>query len=179
MACLINSGRKIPCKDTLGGLVAAYFINFVENSFTVAAGEATAIDVAVTEVFKYELRNDGNNFSESEVSDPNTGTTTNTQTLTLALPKLDKDTALQVDLLAKGRPVIVVKDRNGNHQVAGITEGCDLTGSDLNSGGGKSDFNGYNLTFTAVEGSTAPFLDESTVTALEALVSATNIHDAP
>ena len=162
----------------MGGLVAAYFINFTEDAFTVADAEATAINVAVTEVFKYELRNDGNNFSEAVVTDPNTGTTTNTQTLALALPKLDKDTALQVDLLAKGRPVIVVQDRNGNYQVAGLSEGCDLTGSDLNSGGAKTDFNGYNLTFTAVEGSVAPFLDSSTITALLALVSETNIHDA-
>lgn len=175
MACLINSGRKIPCKDTQGGLVAAYFLNYIEDAFTIVAGEATAINVGVTEVFKYDLRNDGNIFAESVVSDKNTGTTTNTQTLTLALPKLDKDTALQVDLLAKGRPIIVVQDRNGNYKAAGLSEGSDLTGSDLNSGGSRSDFNGFNLTFEAIEGSTAPFLDSATITALLALVSTTNI----
>lgn len=175
MACLINSGRKVPCKDTQGGLKAAYFINYIEDAFTVTAGEATAINVAVTEVFKYELRNDGNIFTEAVVSDKNTGTTTNTETLTLALPKLDKDTALQVDLQAKGRPIIVVQDRNGNYRVAGFSEGMDLTGSDINSGGARADFNGFNLTFTAMEGSTAPYLDSATITALLALVSATDI----
>lgn len=175
MACLINSGRKVPCKDTQGGLKAAYFINYIEDAFTVEAGEATAINVAITEVFKYELRNDGNLFTEAVVSAKNEGTSTNTQTLTLALTKLDKDTALQVDLMAKGRPIIVVQDRNGNYRVAGISEGMDLTGSDINSGGARADFNGFNLTFTATEGSTAPYLDSATITALLALVSETDI----
>ena len=176
MSSLINSGRKVPCKDTLGGLKAAYFINYIEDAFTITPGSgATAINVAITEVFKYELRNDGNIFSEAVVSDKNTGTRTNTQTLTLALPKLDKDTALQVDLLAKGRPIIVVQDLNGNYKVAGHSDGCDLSGSDLNSGGARADFNGYNLTFTAIEGKTAPFLDTDTINALLALVSTENI----
>lgn len=175
MACILTKGRTEPCKDSLGGLKAAYFMNFLEDAFTIAAGEATAIDVAVTEVFKYELRNDGNLFSENVVSDKNTGTTVNTQTLTLALKKLTKETSLEVDLMAKGRPIIVVRDRNDNYRIAGVSEGNDLTGSDINTGGAKADFSGYNLTFEAMEGSTAPFLDAATITALEALVSETNI----
>lgn len=171
MACKMTSGRTEPCKDSLGGVKAAYFINYIDEAFTLSEGEATAINVGVTEAFKYELRADGNTFVQNVVSDRNTGTTVNTQTLTLALKKLDKETSLQVDLMSKGRPIIVVEDYNNNFQVAGVSEGMDLTGSDINSGGAKTDFNGYNLTFTAMEGGTAPFLDEATVTALKALIS--------
>ncbi|WP_136465527.1 hypothetical protein [Flagellimonas onchidii] len=175
MACSITKGRTEPCKDTLGGVKAAYFINYIEDAFTVASGEATAINAGITEAFKYELRADGNSFVQSPVSDRNTGTTVNTQTTTLALKKLDKDTSLEVDLMAKGRPILVIRDRMDNYFVAGITEGNDLTGSDINTGGAKSDFNGYNLTFEAQEGSAAPWLDAATITALEALVSSSNI----
>jgi hypothetical protein len=175
MACNITKGRKEPCKDTLGGIKAAYFMDYLDDAFTVVDGEATAINAGVSEVFKYELRADGNNLVESPVSDRNTGTTVNTQTLPLALKKLHKETSLQVALMAKGRPVAVIEDYNGNFRVAGLSEGLDLTGSDINSGGAKADFNGYNLTFTAMEGNLAPFLNEATVTALEALVSTDNI----
>ncbi|MDG3582051.1 hypothetical protein [Galbibacter pacificus] len=170
MACLITAGRTEPCKDSLGGIRAAYFINYVEDPFTITDGEAIAINVDVTEAFKYELRADGNNFAQNKVSDRNTGTNVNTQTLTLALKQLDKETSLQVDLMSKGRPIIVIEDYNGNFQAAGISEGMDLTGTDINSGGAKTDFNGYNLTLTAMEKDLAPFLDESTITALKALV---------
>lgn len=178
MACLLTSGRTEPCKDTLGGLKAVYFANFADadGAFTIASGEVTAIGVGLTEVFKYDLRADGNTFAQAMVSDKNTGTSVNTQTTTLALKKLDKDTSLQVDLLAKGRPVMILQDRNDNYFLVGQTEGNDLTGSDINSGGAKADFNGYNLTFEAQEGSLAPFFDSASVTALLALVSATNIN---
>lgn len=175
MACNITSNRTEPCKDSLGGNKKAFFINYIEDAFTVTAGEATAINVAVTDVFQYDLRADGNTAVESPVSNKNTGTTVNTQTITLALKKQDKDTSLEVDLMAKGRPIIVMQDRNGNYKAFGISEGMDLTASDINSGGAQSDFNGYNLTFTAMEGSLAPFLDSETITALEGLVSETTI----
>ncbi|HDZ15246.1 hypothetical protein LCGC14_1395720 [marine sediment metagenome] len=175
MPSLATAGRKHCAKDTLGGNKAAFFINFVDDSFTVVDGEATAINVAVTDVFKYELLNDGNIFDQNIVSDFNAGTTTNTQTITLLFPKLDKDTALQVDLLAKGRPVIVMQDRQGKYRVAGILDGCDLTGSTLSSGGAKADFNGFNLTFTATDQNSAPTLTADTLTALLALVSENQI----
>ena len=126
--------------------------------------------------FKYDLRADGNTFGQATVSDKNAGTTVTTQTITLALKKLDKDSSLQVDLMAKGRPIVVIQDRNDNYLLAGLSEGCDLTGSDINSGGARADFNGYNLTFEAQEGSLAPFLDAATITALQTLVSASIIN---
>ena len=175
MACDITSGRLEPCKNSLGGNKAAYFINFLADAFTVSNGEATAIDAGVTEVFKYELRADGNALEQAIVSDFNSGTTVVTQTLNLALKKLDKETNNELKLMAHGRPIIVVQDRNDNYHLVGRSEGNDVTGGSSLTGGAKADFNGYNLTFTATEGDYAPLLDSSTVTALEALVSSTNI----
>lgn len=175
MACDITSGRLEPCKNSTGGNKAAYFINFVEDAFTVSNGEATAINVAITEVFKYELRADGNTLEQEAVSDFNTGTTVITQTLNLALKKLDKDTNNEVKLMAHGRPIIVLQDRNDNYSIVGLTEGADLTSGTSATGGAKADFNGYSLTFVATEPEYGQFLDAATVTALQALVSATNI----
>ena len=168
--CNLTRGRTEPCKDAVGGLKNVYMFDYIEAPFTITTGEATALNAGITSVFKYELRADGNLFAEAVVSDKNTGTTINTQTLTLALKKLNKETSLEVDLMAKGRPIIVIEDNMGNFRIAGESDGNDLTGSDINTGGGKADFNGYNLTFTAVETRLAPFLDESTSTALKALV---------
>lgn len=172
MACLLTTGRAEPCKDTLGGLKAAYFIDYQADAFTIAAGAVTAIAIGVTAAYKYDLRADGNTFAQSTVSDKNTGTTVTTQTINLALKKLDKTTSLEVDLLARARPYIIVQDRNDNYFLAGATEGCDLTGSDINSGGARSDFNGFNLTFEAMEANLAPFLSSAAVTTLTGIVAA-------
>ena len=175
MACLLTSGRTEPCKDAIAGLKAAYFIDFVEDSFTVTAGEATAISEDVTDVYKYELLADGNTLVETFTSDQNNGTSIYEQVLTMALKKQNKDTAVELALIVKARPIVVVQDRAGAYRIVGISDGTVATGT-IESGGAKADFNGYNITLTATEVTPAPYLDGATVTALLALVSATNIN---
>ena len=175
MACVLTSGRTEPCRDAIGGLKAIYLFDFKDDSFTITAGEATAIDAAVTEVFKYELLADGNTLVESFTADANNGTSIYEQVLTVALKKQDKSTASEVATIVKARPIAVVQSRDGKYKVVGISDGTVATG-DIQSGGAKADFNGYNLTLTATEVLPAPTLDASTVTALIALVSSTNIN---
>jgi hypothetical protein len=169
MACDLTAGRAKPCKEGLGGLGKLYLFNFVENPFTVAEGVATAINPLLTEVFEYELEGDGNNVSESEVSDRNTGTTVNTQTSTFVLKKVDATTSAQMNLLAYGFPMAVVKDRNGIYHAIGIDDGIDFTVVQ-STGGAKTELNGYTLTGVSTTGSLSPKLDTATVTAFLALI---------
>lgn len=170
MACDITSGRTKPCKNSLAGTSKVFFINYVEDAFTVANGVATAINPLVTEVFQYDLTGEGNSLAQSMVSDKTAGTTVNTQTLTLALQRISKEDNHQFNLLAYGFPIAVVKDRNGLYHAVGISEGIDFTVAPT-TGAAKADFNGYNLTGTAMEGQLAPILSVETVTALLELVS--------
>lgn len=173
MACDITKGRGKGCKNTVGGVGKAFFINFVENPFTVNNGEATAINPLIAEVFQYDLVGNTNNFSESMVSDSTAGTTTNTQTLTLALSGITKEDTHQLNLLAYGFPIAVVKDRNNVYRAVGISEGIDFTVAPT-TGAAKADFNGYNLTGVATEGQLAPILSPAAVTALLELAAETN-----
>lgn len=175
MACALTTGRTEPCRDAVGGLKAIYLYDYVEDSLTVTSGEVTAIDAAVTEVFKYELLADGNTLVETFTADQNNGTSVYEQVLTVALKKQDKDTANEISLIVKARPPAIVQFRDGTYKAIGISDGTVATG-DIQSGGAKADFNGYNLTLTATEVLPAPTLDSATVTALLALVSATNIN---
>lgn len=176
MACPITSGRTEPCNDSIGGIDAIFVIPFIENGFTIAAGEVTAIDVAITEAFKYELRADANIVTSDGTSDENTGVTLFTETLTAALKKLDKDTGVQVELMHKGLHYVIARHRQGGYQLLGSLDGARCTASNNTTGGARTDFNGYNLTFTSFAKISAPFLDAATVTALLAIESATNIN---
>ncbi len=173
--CDIVSGRNEPQCKTVGGLKKAYFINWVKDAFTIAAGQATAINILVTEVFGWDLRADENNLVEAVAANRNNGTKVNTQTLTLRFKKQDFATSNEIMLMANGRPIIVAVGYDGTHKIVGAVDGCDLTGSNIQSGGAKDSFNGYDLTFTAIEDDLAPHLDAATVTALEALESITVI----
>lgn len=169
MACDITAGRDKACKQGLGGLGKLYLFNFVENPLTVTAGVATAINPLLTTVFEYELEGDGNNVAESLVSDRNSGTSLNTQTLTVVLKKIDAVTSAQMNLLAYGFPMAVVKDRNGIFHAIGIDDGIDFTVAQ-STGGAKGDLNGYTLTGISTTGALSPKLDATTVTAFLALV---------
>ena len=87
MACDINIGRAQPCKDGLGGQSTLYLYNGLEDAFTVASGEATAINALLDEVYAFPLEGDGNTLEQSMVGDRNTGSKVNTQTLTTVLKK--------------------------------------------------------------------------------------------
>lgn len=169
MACDITSGRAKQCKDTQGGVAKLYLYNFIEDPFTVVAGEATAVNVLVTAVFEYDLEGDGHILDEQLVPSRDAGTRVNTQTITAILQKIDATTSAEMNLVAATTPQAVIKDRNGNYFAVGITDGIDFTVA-VNTGSAKADLNGYTLTGVSTESQIAPILDSATVTAFLALL---------
>lgn len=169
MACDITSGRAKVCKDSIGGNSKLYMFNYLEDAFTITGGLATAINPSLTEVFEYELEGDGNTLVQNMVSERQNGTTINTQTLTVILKQMDAVTSAEMNIVAKGYPMAVVKDRNGKYHAIGLQDGIDFT-VDAVTGGAKTDLNGYTLTGVATTGSIAPILDSATITAFLALV---------
>ena len=174
--CPITSGRTEACNDSIGGLDAFFAVPYIANGFTILDGEVTALDVSITEAFKYELRADANIQTSDGVSDENTGVSLFTETLVVALKKQDAETNVQVNLLQQGLHYIIGVSKNGDYQLMGSLDGARVTASNISSGGARSDFNGYNLTFTAFSRIPSPFLDQATVTALLAIESASNIN---
>jgi len=171
MSCDITKGRlDLLCKDNVSGVKNLYLVNYLEDAWTVANNEVTGVDVAVTEVFQFELRNDTNTFNETKGENGrDTGVTLFDQEVVAALKKIDAETTDLVNMLAKGRPYVVVEDRNGNWRLAGLSEGCDAT-IEVTTGAAKGDFSGYTVTFVAQEPNLAPHVNEATITALKALV---------
>lgn len=169
MACDLTAGRARKCKEQLGGNATLFLYNYIEDPFTIVAGECTAINAGLTAVFEYPLEGDLNTLVESLVGDRNTGTSVNTQTLTVSLKAIDAATGAEMNLLAKGYPMAVVKDRNGVYHAIGIDDGIDFT-VEQNTGGVKTDFNGYTLTGVSTTNGLSPKLDSATITAFEALV---------
>lgn len=170
MACDITKGRNKQCKSSLGGNANLYLFNFLKDPFTVLNGEATAMNVLLTEAYKYELEGDLNTLVQDMVSDRNSGTTVNTQTIVAALKQIDAATSAEFNLLAKGFPMAVIEDRNGNFLAIGIDDGIDFQ-VNQQSGGAKTDMNGYTITGVSTVGELAPRLDDTTRDAFLAVVA--------
>lgn len=164
MACDIANGRAESCKDSVSGLDAVYFINYgaydAESDVTYDNTNTDLItDISgVTSLYKYELKG-ANSFEQTIQTSRDNGTTFVEQVLTIQLKKQDVATHKTVKLLAYGRPHIVVKTRTNQFFLMGLERGCDMTAGTISSGTAMGDFNGYNLTFTAMENIPANFLD--------------------
>lgn len=163
MACLLTSGRSLPCKSVVGGLKSVYFTDFGGlGDITVTSNEISAISGTPT-VYQYDIK--GNSTLETAVtSSRENGTTFYESTLTLNLVYQDKDTQAEIKLLAVARPHIWVEDYNGNYWLLGKVHGAELTSGNFSSGAGMGDLSGYSLTFVAQETAPPDFTQASVVT---------------
>jgi hypothetical protein len=166
MSCDISRGRLEPCKDSVGGLNAVYFIN--KGDLGVVGYDSTDTDVidsfaGAPTAYKFDIKG-GSTYTENITSSRENGTTTFEQVLELQLTKLTKEDHKTVKLLAYGSPHILVEDNNGNVFVAGLEHGLDISGGTIVSGAAMGDMSGYTLTFTGMERVPANFLGD-TITA--------------
>lgn len=163
--CLMTTGRKLPCKDVVGGISKVYFANYgTLGTVTITAGQITAVSGAGTTWFEYDVKGTSN-LEQKINSDTNNGTTFYDQAITLVLTKMDVATQVELENLIKGRTHAFVADNNGNYLAVGLTRGADVTGGSISTGTALGDLNGYTLTITGQEPMMAPFVTSSVVTA--------------
>ena len=166
MACLLTSGRALPCKSSVGGLKAVYFADYgTLGATTIASGEITAL-AGTPDFFKFDIK--GNSSLETTInSSRENGTTFYTQTLNLTLPVLDKATQEEIKLLATARPHVAIEDYNGNFFMVGLEHGAEVTGGTVVSGAAMGDLSGFTLTLEGQETDPAYFVTSTVITANE------------
>lgn len=156
----ITAGRLTPDKNSVGGLVAVYFINDgdmtgVEYS---ALGEDSIDGVTGSlSAFKYELKG-ANSFDQTIVSSRENGTTFIEQNLKLTLPKLTAKDHKEIRLLSYGKPKVIVEDNNGNLFLCGLKRGMEVTGGTIVTGTNLGDLSGYTLELKGEEPIAANFI---------------------
>ena len=166
MACNLTLGRKVDCKDSIGGLKMIYILpNFcsnIEESATIANLEMTDADFADWDTYgdptsskqtllQYDLRPDVSSMTVNFTSDPATGTTFFNQTLSITLQKINHDSTNQLRLATYNRSQIFVRDSMDNIFLLGMNGGVNVTGGTMVTGAAKGDLSGYTLEFSADE----------------------------
>lgn len=163
MSCDISLGRIEPCKDSVGGLKAIYFVNF--DTLGAVTFDVTNTDVidaiaGTPDAYKYELKGTST-FTQNIQSNRETGTTAFEQVLEVTLKKLSVADHKEIKLLSYGRPHAIVEDYNGNFFLAGLEHGLDVTGGTIVTGANMSELSGYTLTLTGMEKAPANFLGDT------------------
>jgi len=165
MSCDISRGRLEPCKDSVGGLNAVYFINKGDlGKETYETGTDVIDDFGTPTAYRFDIKG-GSTYTENITSSRENGTTTFEQVLELQLTKLTKEDHKTVKLLAYGSPHVLIEDNNGNVFVAGLEHGLDVSGGTIVSGAAMGDMSGYTLTFSGMEKAPANFVKDGDLSA--------------
>ena len=161
MACDLTKGRALPCRESVGGIKAVYFVDFGDlGTISLTSDEITDM-TGTFNAYKYELK--GNSSVEQTINaSRENGTVFFDQAVSLTLPQLSKEDNNELKLMAYGRPHIVVEDYNGNAYLVGREHGADVTGGTIVSGGAMGDLSGYTLSFNSMERTVANFIDGAT-----------------
>ena len=164
MPCIVTAGRDLPCKSAFGGVKVVYFCNTFPISATIDATTKMVTAIAAgPSWYEYEVK--GNSSLETTItSSRENGTTFYTQTLNLTLTYLDNLTKNQVQLIAAGRPIVVVEDYYGNQFLCGYENGMELTGGTIVTGAAAGDLSGFTMTLEGMEETAPYFLADGLIT---------------
>jgi hypothetical protein len=160
MSCDISAGRLEPCKNSVGGLKAVYFVNDGDaTGYTYDTVDTDVIDAVIgtPSAYKYDLKGNSS-FEQTITSSRENGTTFFEQTLNLTLKKLTIKDHKQIKLLTYGKPQVIVEDNNGNFFYCGLKHGMDVSGGTIVTGAAMGDLSGYTLVLTGMEPVPANFL---------------------
>lgn len=170
MSCALSQGYTLDCKDSLGGIKAAWFIAHSNvTAVTEASGVVSAITKSAGKVFyKYQLVRNTSSVTENITSSVENGTVFYAQELSIILNKMQANTRNEILLLAKNNLMAVVEDANGKYWLLGEGNGLDLSGGNSGSGTAQGDRNGYTLTFSGGEKELAPEVASGVISGLTA-----------
>lgn len=158
MACTLNKGRTEPCKDSVGGIQAVYFIDFGDlGTITEANDEITAFSGTPT-AYKYTLKGTSS-LEQTITSSRENGTTFYDQIVNLSFKKLSPESNEELALIAVARPHVIVEDNNGNFMLVGKEFGADVNGGTVVTGAAMGDLSGYTLTLQGTEKKPANFIN--------------------
>jgi len=163
MSCNITRGRLEGCKDSVGGINSIYFYPYDTINYLFIVNNQIVNCYEDILVFKYELKGNGNNYSESYQSVKENGNSYFNQTLNVVLKGMNFDKTTQFNLLLRNKYRIFVHMNNGECLFMGLDNSVDSSSGSINTGTGLGDLYGYNISFTSMEKTPAMFVLGSTV----------------
>lgn len=168
-ACTTLTSYSLDCRDSIGGISEVYIAAF-ENKGTPTITSASALISAWTDAtgdfYTYQVRPETANATETFQMNDQNGTVFYEQSISFQLSKQNGLRTVTNDILAKGKWLIIYKDRNGKYRLHGYNNGCTMSAGTGETGTAMGDFNGYKFTFIAKEETQAYEVSSSIIDAL-------------
>jgi hypothetical protein len=162
MACLLNKGYSLGCRDSSGGLDTVYLGNFpvgqtytfdTDNSILTATGSSTSYYTFNQEMETAEFNQTGAYSTEN-------GTVYFDMQLTLVFHKNDADLRSLLLVLSQANLQAIVTDQRGEHWLIGMKNGARVINGSMNTGKAFGDMNGVSITIQSKEPTPAYRIDD-------------------
>lgn len=143
----ITSGYNYKCNDNLGGVKYIYLFPFVKYPRSQINITNNILNTfPTTTIYKFEFvgspsleisqeENDGGKFYNESIS----------------FDLLGLNDSFEIQKLIKKDYRCIIEDNNGNKRILGLYNGLELNSLNSSTGGGKSDLNGFKLSFKGQE----------------------------
>lgn len=152
MACsTILNGLSDACFNSfVGGLQEIYILDKLDLSgytLNTTTEVISGLTLAVGKKFKtYKLNSKtASTLSPTATISPENGTIFYTNEVSVKFYKMNAVTRLELKNLSIGNLVVLVLDGHGFYWILGIEAGCTVSSIAGTSGGGRGDFNGYDV----------------------------------
>jgi hypothetical protein len=152
MACILNSGYALGCKDNTGGIQEIYIANFSGSAtYGLDADNIITSTNSSASFYTFEQRNENAEFTSEGQHSVENGTNFWIQTANLIFHKNEADVRNTLLLLAKSSLSAIVLDQNGKYWLMGKQNGVELVGSSTSFGKAYGDLNGVTISIEARE----------------------------
>ncbi len=166
----LSKGRKLKCINSRGGIKAVSFAPWSEATImSGSTGEIASIHSGITSFYRYELKNEGNTFTENIVKDNEARTQSWDGELALILQGMSLEDRNEIKLLTMGEVIVVIERNDGKFLLAGNTYGALVSGGSLVTGT-KASGTATNLTLATSEDEPSLFLSTAAVAQYNAKV---------
>ena len=155
MSCGLTTGRAEGCSDNIGGLRRVFLWNYTNYNQTQITGGLDGDEVTVypaTTIYQFPVY--GATFTENISQDDNGYKYS--QSLNFRLKQIGFTTNIDLDIATRREIGFIVEFNDGTYRIGGLWNGARVQNLEINTGGAKGDFNGYDVTIVAEEIHPAP-----------------------
>ena len=136
---------------------------------TIALSTNAGAPALLTDVFKkYKATKETSSLVSTMTGTPSTGAISYVPVATLLLSGNKVLAAVELEALSQGCLVVIAVGFNGEHEIAGVVRGMEMTANENTTGTAANDMRGNTVTLTGSEPKDLYFIDQTTLDSLSA-----------
>lgn len=170
MACILNEGRALACRDNTGGIVKIYVMDYNTGLVMGLTGSysdtISSFSGATSSAYEFQQDTEVGSFTQAVETSRENGVVAFNQSLEITLPKLDSSLRNTIKTLVQGKWRVIIEDQLGTLWMMGYRNAVRVDAGSADLGKAFTDLNGLKVTFTNKESEPAYLVQAAALAAI-------------